>query len=396
MLSATGILPQRLTEGLMTDPGAPRPKRILFLFSDTGGGHRSATEALIEALHLEFPGRFEPVMVDFFRDYYPAPLNRAPEIYPPMSRVPQAWGLSFKVSNSRSRTNAITTLSYPYLRKAAKRLVRENPADLIVSVHPLVNNHLARAMRKAPRPFITVVTDMVSTHAFWFDRRADLVVVPTRQARDLAVGYGIPAGNLRVVGLPVSERFRDPLPDVAAWRREKGWRTDLPVILVVGGGDGLGGVKRMAKALNEEDLKASLVVICGRNEALREDLLAVDWKLPAHIYGFTREMAEFMRASDIMVTKAGPGSISEAFICGLPIVLYSRLPGQEDGNVDYVVEGGAGVWAPRAADARAVLRHWVADPAARAAVAQASHRLARPDASRQIARLIAEQVGVLP
>lgn len=380
----------------MSEPEAPGRKRILFLFSDTGGGHRSATEALVEALDLEFPGRFDSTKVDFFRDYYPAPLNRAPEIYPPMSRMPQAWGLSFKVSNSRGRTDAITTLSYPYLRKAAKRLVRENPADLIVSVHPLVNSHLARAMRKSPRPFITVVTDMVSTHAFWYDRRADLVVVPTSQAREHAIQYGIPAGNLRVVGLPVGERFRAPLPDRDAWRRDKGWRTDLPVILVVGGGDGLGGVKRIAKALNESDLKATLVVICGRNESLREDLLAIDWKLPAHIYGFTRDMPEFMRAADIMVTKAGPGSISEAFICGLPIVLYSRLPGQEDGNVDYVVEGGAGVWAPRAADARAVLRHWVSNPAARAQVAHASARLARPDAARQIARLIAEQVGVLP
>lgn len=380
----------------MSEPEAPGRKRILFLFSDTGGGHRSATEALVEALDLEFPGRFDSTKVDFFRDYYPAPLNRAPEIYPPMSRMPQAWGLSFKVSNSRGRTDAITTLSYPYLRKAAKRLVRENPADLIVSVHPLVNSHLARAMRKSPRPFITVVTDMVSTHAFWYDRRADLVVVPTSQAKEHAIQYGIPAGNLRVVGLPVGERFRAPLPDRDAWRRDKGWRTDLPVILVVGGGDGLGGVKRIAKALNESDLKATLVVICGRNESLREDLLAIDWKLPAHIYGFTRDMPEFMRAADIMVTKAGPGSISEAFICGLPIVLYSRLPGQEDGNVDYVVEGGAGVWAPRAADARAVLRHWVSNPAARAQVAHASARLARPDAARQIARLIAEQVGVLP
>lgn len=380
----------------MSEPEAPGRKRILFLFSDTGGGHRSATEALVEALDLEFPDQFESTKVDFFRDYYPAPLNRAPEIYPPMSRVPQAWGLSFKVSNTRGGTDAITTLSYPYLRKAAKRLVRENPADLIVSVHPLVNNHLARAMRKSPRPFITVVTDMVSTHAFWYDRRADLVVVPTSQAREHAIRYGIPAGNLRVVGLPVGERFRAPLADRDAWRRANGWRTDLPVILVVGGGDGLGGVKRIAKALNESDLKATLVVICGRNESLREDLLAIDWKLPAHIYGFTRDMPEFMRAADIMVTKAGPGSISEAFICGLPIVLYSRLPGQEDGNVDYVVEGGAGVWAPRAADARAILRHWVADPRARAEVADASARLARPDAARQIARLIAEQVGVLP
>lgn len=380
----------------MTEPGAAEPKRLLFLFSDTGGGHRSATEAMIEALDLEFPGRFDCSMVDFFREYYPTPLNKAPEIYPEMSRVPQAWGFSWKATNTRGGSNVLNDLSYPYLRKAAKRLVAENPADLIVSVHPLVNSHLARAMRKSPRPFITVVTDMVSTHAFWFDRRADLVVVPTEKAKVMATRYGIPAGNLRVVGLPVADRFRAPLPDRDAWRRQMGWRTDLPVILVVGGGDGLGGVKRIAKALNTADFQATLVVICGRNEELKRDLEAVDWRLPAHIYGFTREMPDFMRAADIMVTKAGPGSISEAFICGLPLLLYSRLPGQEDGNVDYVVENGAGVWTPRVRDALAVLRQWVTDPVARDRAAQASARLARPDASRQIARLIAEQVGVLP
>ena len=380
----------------MTDPGAAQPKRLLFLFSDTGGGHRSATEAMIEALDLEFPGRFDSSMVDFFRQYYPMPLNKAPEIYPEMSRVPQAWGFSWKATNTRSGSNVLNDLSYPYLRKAAKRLLAENPADLIVSVHPLVNTHLARAMRKSPRPFITVVTDMVSTHAFWFDRRADLVVVPTEKAKTVAVRYGIPAGNLRVVGLPVADRFRSPLPDRDAWRRQMGWRTDLPVILVVGGGDGLGGVKRIAKALNHADFEATLVVICGRNEELKRDLEAVEWRLPAHIYGFTRDMPDFMRAADIMMTKAGPGSISEAFICGLPLLLYSRLPGQEDGNVDYVVENGAGVWAPRVRDALAVLRQWVTDPAAREQAARASARLARPEASRQIARLIAEQVGVLP
>ena len=211
----------------MTEPA--ERKRLLFLFSDTGGGHRSATEAMIEALDLEFPGRFDYSMVDFFRQYYPAPLNKAPEIYPEMSRVPQAWGFSWKVTNTRGGSNVLNDLSYPYLRKAAKRLVAENPADLIVSVHPLVNTHLARAMRKSPRPFITVVTDMVSTHPFWYDRRSDLVVVPTERAKTRAIKYGIPAGNLRVVGLPVADRFLHPLPDRDAWRLRPPARRRLAV-----------------------------------------------------------------------------------------------------------------------------------------------------------------------
>lgn len=381
----------------MTDQAEQEPaakKRILFLFSDTGGGHRSATEAMIEALELEFPGRFQASMIDFFRDYYPSPFRFAPEIYPPISRVPSAWRFTFKASDGRSRSRMVSQVSYPYIRRGAQRLVRENPADLIVSVHPLVNTHLIRAMRSAPRPYVTVVTDLVSTHALWFDRRADLIVVGTEQAKAKAIGYGIPKGNLRVIGLPVADRFTQPMDDRMAWRQRMGWRTDLPVILLVGGGDGMGPLKRVAKAINEARLAATLVVICGRNAELREDLEAVEWQLPAHIYGFTTEMPQFMAAADMLVTKAGPGTISEAFIAGLPLVLYARLPGQEDGNVSYVVEEQAGVWAPRPREVVDALRRWVDDPTARAAAAAASRRVAKPHAAREIARLLADQLGV--
>ncbi|MBA3019771.1 glycosyltransferase [Propionicimonas sp.] len=369
-------------------------KRVLFLFSDTGGGHRAPTEAMIEALELEFPGRFETRMVDFFRQYYPSPLKYAPELYPPISRVPKAWGLSFKASDGKSRSKAVATLTYPYVRRAISRLLAENPTDLIVSVHPLVNQTLMRAMRRSPRPYLAVVTDLVSTHAFWFDRRADLVVVATEQAKEKAMEYGIAEGNLRVIGLPVRESFNHRLSDPAAWRSEQGWANDRPVILLVSGGDGMGPVKRVAKAISEAGLAASLVVICGRNEELKAELERVKWQLPVHLYGFVSEMPKFMAAADIVVTKAGAGSISEAFICGLPIIIYAKLAGQEDGNVTYVVEHNAGVWAPRPREVTDALRTWIEDPAARAEVAAASAKVARPDAARSIARVIADQLGI--
>jgi len=167
------------------------------------------------------------------------------------------------------------------------------------------------------------------------------------------------------------------------------------VILLVGGGDGMGPLKRVAKAINDAELNASLVVVCGRNAELKADLEAIDWKIPAHMYGFTTEMPQFMAAADMLVTKAGPGTISEAFISKLPLVLYSRLPGQEDGNVTYVEQLQAGVWAPHPREVVDALRTWVDDPAARAAASAASAKAARPQAAREIARLIADQVGVV-
>jgi 1,2-diacylglycerol 3-beta-galactosyltransferase len=94
------------------------------------------------------------------------------------------------------------------------------------------------------------------------------------------------------------------------------------------------------------------------------------------------------------VTKAGPGTISEAFIAGLPLILYSRMPGQEEGNVTYVIEQGAGVWAPEPDQVVDTLNNWLHNPALLAQVASNARRLGRPNSSRHIARLIAQRVGV--
>jgi 1,2-diacylglycerol 3-beta-galactosyltransferase len=101
-----------------------------------------------------------------------------------------------------------------------------------------------------------------------------------------------------------------------------------------------------------------------------------------------------MRAADFLVTKAGPGTISEALIAGLPMVIYSRLPGQEDGNVTYVVSEGAGVWAPRPEQIVSALQNWIKNPQERTRVAAACQRLARPQAARQVAGILLEKVNI--
>ena len=103
---------------------------IVFLFSDTGGGHRSAAEAILEAMSSEFPGKMTAELVDIFRDYAPTPLNRAAAIYPPLSRMPEMWGLGYKLSDGARQARTFTTLVWPYIRRASKKLVKENKCDL--------------------------------------------------------------------------------------------------------------------------------------------------------------------------------------------------------------------------------------------------------------------------
>ena len=145
--------------------------------------------------------------------------------------------------------------------------------------------------------------------------------------------------------------------------------------------------------MDEAGLDIVLAVIAGRNEALRNSLENADLKTPAFIYGFVENMPDLMNAADILLSKAGPGTISEAFIAGLPIILYSKMPGQENGNVDYVLNENAGVWAPSPEEILATLRHWIDNPEALAEMAAISKSLAMPDASYTIAQRIIDTVS---
>ena len=155
----------------------------------------------------------------------------------------------------------------------------------------------------------------------------------------------------------------------------------------------MGPLAQTARAIGESGLDVNLVVVTGRNERLRQSLQALNWPIPTFIYGFTRDLPDFMRAADVLVTKAGPGTIAEALAAHLPLILYARLPGQEDGNVAFVRYTNTGVWAPTPQRVVSTLRLWHESPEEREKVVEACKRMARPEASNEIARIIGKQLG---
>jgi 1,2-diacylglycerol 3-beta-galactosyltransferase len=368
---------------------------VLFLFSDTGGGHRSAAEAIIEAVELEFPDTFTTEMVDFFKEYAPIPFNKMPDLYPQLVKAPQLWKAGFYATDGRARARFITGAFWPYARRAAKKLLAAHPSDIIVTTHLAATSAGLWALGKnRTRRFITVITDPVTTHALWFDKRADLILVPTEMARERALAYHMPPEKVYVVGQPVAERYCAPIGNKRALRKKLSWPQDKMLVLLIGGGEGMGPIARTADAINESGLDLGLVIVAGRNERLKAKLESRDWKIPTRIYGFTSELPDFMRAADVLVTKAGPGTIAEALIAGLPIILNSRVPGQEDGNVTYVQKEQVGVWAPRRDRVVRALKNWLENPEERELFAKNCLSAAHPQSARLIARFIASQIGL--
>ncbi len=377
----------------MAEQAAVKP-HVTFLFSDTGGGHRAACEAIIEAVHCAYGDAIEMQMVDFLKDYAPPPFNRLPEVYPDLVKAPELWGALFDISDGRPQARIVTSTFWPYVRRAALRLLRENRSDLLVCAHPVANSFILKALGKNHPPFITVVTDMVSTHALWFDQRADLILVPTEMAKDVGIQYDMLPEKIRVVGQPVSQRCSAPIGNKKELRERMGWPQDKAIVLLVGGGEGMGPLEDTAIAIDQSGLDLCLIIVAGRNNKLEAELKERRWENPAFIYGFTHDMPDFMRAADVIVTKAGPGTIAEALIADLPIVLYAKLPGQEDGNVDFVVSEGVGVWAPEPLMVVRALTRWICRTDERQTVVKNCRRVARPEASHEIALILGAELGL--
>ncbi|MBF8257268.1 MAG: monogalactosyldiacylglycerol synthase family protein [Anaerolineales bacterium] len=363
-------------------------RRAVFLFSDTGGGHRSAAEAVAEAVARHAADDVEVLLVDALHSYAPTPFNRLPGLYPRMVRTPRMWGMGFRVSNGRQRGRVLTSLIWPYVRRASQRLVAEVSADLFVSFHPLLIAPTLKALGSTPPPFFAVVTDLVTGHSLWYHHRLDLCFLPTAEAEHRALVNGMKPERLRVVGLPVAERFCAPPGDRARLRAELGWPQDRPMVLVVGGGEGMGPLFETACAIARSGVDAGLAIVTGRNENLRRRLEQVAWEIPTWVYGFEQRMPQMMQAATLLVTKAGPSTIAEAANAGLPVVLYSYLPGQEEGNVEYVVSGGLGRWAPGPVQTSAAVRDLLANPEELERAAFACRQAARPRAADEVATAI--------
>lgn len=373
--------------------------RILFLFSDQGAGHRASATAVKTAMEQEYPGRFDIELVDPFAGGSSKPLlswlvYRYNWL---IKHMPRTYGMIFHGTDNRAMSRTAIRLFGNQFRPGMRQRLNEARPAGVVSFHPLTNHMVLEAIQKVGLdvPFITVITDMSDFHRLWMSKKADVVVVPSPEARRYCVRKGLDARRVHVVGLPVDPRFIGPLHGAAkrALRARLGLE-DKPTLLLVAGGEGAGRLGAQARAIDQAGLGLQLLVVCGRNERLRAKLDARTYESPVHVMGFVDNMPDLMQASDAIVTKAGPGTIAEALISGLPIFLTYYVPGQEEGNVHFVVEQGVGYYTRRVSKLVKLLREsFIEDRDTFERMQGHAEKVGRPGAASEIADLVAAAVA---
>jgi 1,2-diacylglycerol 3-beta-galactosyltransferase len=376
------------------------PKRLLILMSDTGGGHRASAEAIAEATAHLYGDEITVRIVDAWRRYVPWPLKNIPDAYPWLvSDGLWLWNALWRTDDKTWPTRLVSWALTPVVRRSAIRLFRAERPDLVVTVHPIINHIPLRVLRNVLRsnvPYVTVVTDMVTAHPSWFCPQVDYCMVPTEAARQRALRYGMCPDQVEVVGQPIGLKFAAGVGEKAWLRAKLSIDPNRPAILIVGGGDGIGSVYDVARSISTGVPGAQLIIVAGRNIALRQKLEATTWEIPTRVFGFVTDMPELMGASDLLVTKAGPSTLSEAFAAGLPVIISGYIPGQEEGNVHYVLEHGAGAYAPAPGQIASLIWDWLQpESGTLKEMAASASALARPEAALTIAQrlrhLLAEE-----
>lgn len=325
------------------------------IYFDAGGGHRAAATALqlvcrqqqrpfeIRLVHLK--DILAPV--DVFRKVLGLDLE---EIYNLMLR--RGWTLG-SVQGLRFMQAVIR-----HYHASEVRLLREwwegrsatRAPDMVVSVVPNFNRALFEAWQavKPGAPYVTILTDLADyPPAFWMEKQPQYFICGTEKARLQALEMGHPEERVfRVSGMILHPRFYEPLEINRAAEREKhGLDPRLPTGLVLFGGYGSAAMETVLDSVDRSGADVQLILIAGRNEPLRKKLEQRRTRLRKHVLGFTTEIPYWMRLSDFFIGKPGPGSISEALHCGLPVITVRNawtLP-QERYNAEWLEENGTGI-----------------------------------------------------
>jgi processive 1,2-diacylglycerol beta-glucosyltransferase len=361
--------------------------RVLIATVTAGAGHLAAAAALDEAWgafrpedtveRLDLEKFFSPLHRKIVSDGYVKIVEHAPEL----------WGMMFAKTDTPKQARLLNRVRRLFPSKSRVRFARHLKkfrADVVLCTHylPLETLSWLRRKKDALRPMaVSVVTDF-EAHALWMEPCVDLYCVATEETKARLVARGARPETVVATGIPVSTRFSSK-PDPRAVRKALGLRDDQPVFLVLSGGFGMGPVAEILIELDKVERPLQSVVVTGRNEPLRRELAAVDRKHPTHVLGYASNMHELMAVADLIITKPGGLTSSEALAMGKPLFILNPIPGQEAANSDFLLERGAAVKVNRVEDLPFRIEQLLASKKL-AAMAQAAKALGRPKAARAI------------
>ncbi|BCJ87782.1 MGDG synthase family glycosyltransferase [Effusibacillus dendaii] len=339
-------------------------KRILLLSSNYGDGHQQAAAALREAIRLGNPDH-KPIMLDFMRWFHPYvyPISRYVFLRG-VQKFPSVYGYLFQKTRGVHSSAILKTFNLLSIRRMVRMIEAVRPS-VIVSTFPLAAAavSLLKEQGLIDLPTVTVITDHTD-HSYWIHPFTDQYIVGSEPVRRALIRSGVEPSNISVTGIPIRPEFSRLQPKKTI-REKLGLDPNLPTVLMMGGGVGILGEGLIDLAsFNHLPHNIQLIIVCGHNQKL---LHRLEEQLPASrhrviLTGYIDYVHELMNASDLLITKAGGLTTSEAVAQQLPMLFYKSLPGQERDNAKFFLKAGVATEAADDRDLLEKLAHILSNP----------------------------------
>jgi processive 1,2-diacylglycerol beta-glucosyltransferase len=312
---------------------------VLILTETVGGrGHFQAAKALQAGLERTHPearvtircglSHFNPYMERMIRRFYLGTLRFAPRL----------WGVAYEREQTFSEWFQ-TPLGELLSGKLLTLLAQESP-DVVVCTHAFCLGAMGQLKERHRLGFRlgAAITDF-DANGFWIHPAVNFYLVAHEKvAEKLNQCFGVPRERLHVTGIPIDPGFTEQTAERSVLREELGIKPDAFTVLLMGGGVGLGPLEQVMRSFRTEMPTETLVVVTGRNQRLLQRLSSRYGREPGvHLLGYTQRMRDWMQVSDLIVSKAGGLTSSEALATGLPMMICRPIPGQEERNSRFLM-----------------------------------------------------------
>ncbi|MBF0570951.1 MAG: hypothetical protein HQL12_03665 [Candidatus Omnitrophica bacterium] len=304
--------------------------KILVIHATAGAGHKKAAEAIY--LGLKAKGGHDVRLLDaldytnpFFKKNYPWFYSFL------VTRLPWAWGFSFGLLDlpwMQPLVRSVRRLYNGFNARPLQEFLIQEQFDAVITTHFLsaeVGAYLKRKGRIKSK-IICVVTDF-DVHRIWVNKGIDVYTAACEYTKNKLIALGVPSEKIFTTGIPTDSKF-GLHPDIVALKKKLGLHEGILTILIATGSFGIGPVEELMELLAQYQL----LIVCGHNRDTYKRLKPLA-KKNAHVLGLVDNMDELMSVSNVMVTKPGGLSISEALVKRLPMVFFSAIPGQETNNI---------------------------------------------------------------
>lgn len=357
-------------------------KRIVILTASIGGGH-NATSNAIKTYADTYRDEYEVVIIDVIEYIIPTLSKVVEKTYElNVKNFPEFYGWQYDMNNNIDGKLASSLLPF---HSKLKDLITEYEPDVIICVHPVSVSSIIRVREKYGFNYkvVVVVTDY-DYHASWIHENVDMFIVSSNFMRLKLIDDKIPEDRIKDTGIPTNHELNNRVDKYKA--RYMLNLKDKNTILIMGGSFGAGNLMDLVNAVMESSLDLQCVVIAGNNKKLKKELLKIFGETDKDIIieGYTEKISLYMDAADVLVTKPGGLTVTEALIKNLPLIITKPIPGQEEENATYLLNHGIGVRLDKEKELHILIEDLLTDQVRLKHMIELQNHYAKPDAVKDL------------